>query len=163
MDGTWKCIRTINLAWVHLHQTYIRCPTQVGTYATPHTTVRREHQVRSWQWFQTGIIMHSPGWTHVTRTGHIRVLDLSVHEEHIMHLNASPVRIVEIRMETSKESNLHALCEIISLGWPENRAHCQTHLMPFWNFRDELSVEDGLIWYWKVNALSCQSPYMPQH
>ena len=48
-------------------------------------------------------------------------------------------------METSKYSTLHVLCEIISIGWPENRAHCPTHLMPFWNVRDELSVEDGLI------------------
>ena len=77
-------------------------------------------------------------------TGPIRGLDLSLHEVH-MHLNTSPTRIVEIRMETSKDSTLHTLCEIISLGWPENRAHCPTHLMPFWNFRDELSVEDGLI------------------
>ena len=77
-------------------------------------------------------------------TGPIRCLDLSVHELH-MHLNASPTRIVEIRMETSKDSTLHALCEIISIGWLENRAHCPTHLMPFWNVRDELSVEDGLI------------------
>ena len=55
-------------------------------------------------------------------TGPIRGLDLSVHEVH-MHLNASRTRTVEIRMETSKGSPLHALCEIISLGWPENRAH----------------------------------------
>ena len=48
-------------------------------------------------------------------------------------------------METSKDSTLHALCEIISVGWPENRAHCPAQLMPFWNFRDELSVDDGLI------------------
>ena len=48
-------------------------------------------------------------------------------------------------METSKDSTLHALCEIISLGWPENKAHCPAHLMSFWNGRDELSVEDGLI------------------
>ena len=77
-------------------------------------------------------------------TGPIRGLDLSVHEVH-MHLNASPTRIVEIRVETSKDSTLHALCEIISLGWPKNRAHCPTHLTPFWNFRDELSIEDGLV------------------
>ena len=77
-------------------------------------------------------------------SGPIRGLDLSVREVH-MHLNASPTRIVEIRMETSKDSTLHALCEIISLGCPENIAHCPTHVMPFWNFRDELSVEDGLI------------------
>ena len=77
-------------------------------------------------------------------TGSIRGLDLSVHEVH-MYLNASPTLIVEIRMGTSKDSTLHALCEIISLGWPENSAHCPTHSMPFWYFRDELSVEDGLI------------------
>ena len=47
-------------------------------------------------------------------------------------------------MDTSKDSTLHALCEIISLGWPENRAHFPAHLMPFWNFRVELSIEDGL-------------------
>ena len=52
-------------------------------------------------------------------TGAIRGFDLSVHEIH-MHLHASPIRIVEICMETSKDSTLHALCEIISLGWPEN-------------------------------------------
>ena len=39
---------------------------------------------------------------------------MSMHEVH-MYLNASPTRIVEIRMETSKDSTLHALCEIISL------------------------------------------------
>ena len=60
-----------------------------------------------------------------------------------MHLNASPTRIVEIRMETSKDNILHALCEIISLGWPENRAHCPAQLVPFWNFRYDLSVQDG--------------------
>ena len=93
-------------------------------------------------------------------TGPIRGIDLSVHEVH-MHLNASPTRIVEIRMETSKDSTLHALCDIISLGWPENRAHCPKHLMPFWNFRDELSVEDGLIL--KGQRIFLPKPYTPQH
>ena len=75
-------------------------------------------------------------------TGPIRCLDLSVDEVH-MHLNASPTRIVEIRMETSKDSILHALSEIISLDLPENRAHCPAQLVPFWNFRYDLSVQDG--------------------
>ena len=87
-------------------------------------------------------------------TGHIRGLDLSVREVH-MHLNASPTRIVEIRLETSKYSTLHALCEIISLGWPENTSHSPTHLMPFWNFRDKLSDEDGLV-------LKCQRIFLPK-
>ena len=76
-----------------------------------------------------------------SNTGPILGIDMYVHEVH-MHLNASPIRIVEIRMETSNYSTLHAQCEIISLGWPENIAHCPALSMPFCNFRDELGVED---------------------
>ena len=74
----------------------------------------------------------------------IRGLDLCVHEGQ-MHINASPTRIVEIGIETSKDSTMYAQCEIISLCWPVHRAHFPAHLMPFWNFRGELSVADGLI------------------
>ena len=77
-------------------------------------------------------------------TGPSRGLALSVHEVHML-LNASPTRMVDIRMETSKDSTLHALCEIISPGWPENRAHCRRTLCPSGIFRNELSVEDGLV------------------
>ena len=31
----------------------------------------------------------------------------------------------------------------LSLGWPESRAQCPAHLMPFWDLRDELTVEDA--------------------
>ena len=42
----------------------------------------------------------------------IRGLAMSAHEVHV-HLNASPTLIVETRMETSKDSTLHALCDIL--------------------------------------------------
>ena len=77
-------------------------------------------------------------------TGPIEGIDLSVHETH-MHLNASPARITQIRDETENDGTLHALREIISHGWPESRAQCPVHLMDFWNFRDELNVEDGIV------------------
>ena len=62
----------------------LRCPSQVGTYATPHKTDALARVIPC-------------------NTGPIRGLDLSVYEVH-MHLNASPTRIVEIRMETSYHS-----------------------------------------------------------
>ena len=77
-------------------------------------------------------------------TGPIEGIDLSVHETH-MYLNASPARITQIRDETENDGTLHALREIISHGWPESRAQCPVHLMDFWNFRDELNVEDGIV------------------
>ena len=77
-------------------------------------------------------------------TGPIQGLDLSVHEIHVQ-LNASPACIVKIRHETAKDSTLSALRNIIALDWPDSRAECPAHLLEFWNFRDELSVEDGLV------------------
>ena len=71
-------------------------------------------------------------------------LNISVHEIQL-HLNASPKRLSEIREATTQDSTLCALKDMISSGWPEFRADCPSHLVDFWNFRDELCVEDGLV------------------
>ena len=138
MDDTWKCIRTIKRFYIkHI----FAAPPRLARML-----LRMQQYDVSIKYVPRSVIKLADALSRVNpcNTGHNRGLDLSVHEVH-MHLNASPTSIVEIRMETSKDSTLHALCEIISLGWPENRAHCLAHLMPFWNFRDELSVEDRLI------------------
>ena len=71
-------------------------------------------------------------------------MDIAVHEMH-SHFNASPLRIVQIREKTAKDVELAALREIISTGWPATRSECPTHLHGYWNYRDELGVEDGII------------------
>ena len=45
----------------------------------------------------------------------VQGLDVSVHEVHL-HLNASPMRVSQIREETDKDTTLSALHEIIILG-----------------------------------------------
>lgn len=71
-------------------------------------------------------------------------IDIQVHELHL-HLNANPTRIAEIRNETVKDTNLNSLLAVISHGWPDKRAECPSHLHTYWNYRDELTVADGLI------------------
>ena len=74
----------------------------------------------------------------------VQGLDVSVHEVHL-HLNASPTRVSQIREETDKDTTLSALREIIMHGWPEKRSDCPAYLHAYWNYRDELTVADGLV------------------
>ena len=60
-------------------------------------------------------------------------------------LNASPTRITQIREETVKDATLSGLRELIMTGWPETRAECPSHLHGFWNYWDNLAIEDGII------------------
>ena len=74
----------------------------------------------------------------------IEGLDISVHEIH-SQLNASTTRISQIREETARDNTLAALRETIAVGWPQKRADCPEIIHGYWNYRDELGVEDGII------------------
>ncbi len=74
----------------------------------------------------------------------IQGLDVSVHEVNL-HLNASPMRVSQIQAETANDATLSAPREIILHGWPEKRSDCPAYLHVFWNYRDELTVANGLI------------------
>ena len=71
-------------------------------------------------------------------------LDITVHEV-LLNLNVSPTRVPQIQEETTKDTTLSVLSKIITEGWPERRAECPTYLHPYWNYRDELTVSNGLI------------------
>lgn len=74
----------------------------------------------------------------------VQGLDVSVHEIR-QNLNASPTRVRQIQEETAKDPTLSALREVIMGGWPEKRSDCPLHLHAYWNYRDELTVADGLV------------------
>lgn len=51
----------------------------------------------------------------------------------------------EIKRETDKDQIMCDLKKVISEGWPENKNQLQQHLSQYFNYRDELTIEDGLI------------------
>jgi hypothetical protein len=71
-------------------------------------------------------------------------LDVTVHEV-LLSPNVSPTRVPQIQEETMKDTTLSVLCKIISEGWPEKRSECPAYLHPYWNYRDELTVSNGMI------------------
>ena len=53
--------------------------------------------------------------------------------------------MAQIQEETAKDTSLSALREIIMNDWPQKRSDCPTHLLAYWNYRDALTLADGLI------------------
>ena len=69
-------------------------------------------------------------------------LDLKIHD---VYLNASNEKCLSLENEMSKDPMMQALKHQIIKGWPHSRSECSKNLQEFWNYRDELSVLDGLV------------------
>ncbi|XP_048257540.1 uncharacterized protein K02A2.6-like [Haliotis rufescens] len=80
-------------------------------------------------------LSRSPGKTSKTIDLDIRV-DLT---------QFSDKKIQSLKEETSKDATLQALKEIILEGWPERPKQLPAPIRPYWAYRDELSIEDGLL------------------
>ena len=51
----------------------------------------------------------------------------------------------EVLQETLKDKELQSLKHYISTGWPSKRSQIPVFLHPHWNFRDELTIEGGIL------------------
>ena len=50
-----------------------------------------------------------------------------------------------LKSHTDEDTALQHLKTMIINGWPEKCADVPNELLPYWSFRDELSVMDGVI------------------
>ena len=69
-------------------------------------------------------------------------LDVQIHE---VCPQVADTMVREIRGETQKDPELSALKEIVYSGWPSTRKELPTLTKPYWSYRDELTVEDGIL------------------
>ncbi len=54
-------------------------------------------------------------------------------------------RLSQIKDETQKDETMQALCDVIINGWPESKDHLPAQLSDYWSFKEEFSVQDGLV------------------
>ena len=60
-------------------------------------------------------------------------------------LPISDQRLQEIRRDTDKDKTLQILKSVILQGWPAERKDVPVQVTPYFSVRDELSVQDGLV------------------
>ena len=51
----------------------------------------------------------------------------------------------ELKHATSEDIELQALKNVISTGWPQKRSSLSSSLQNYWNYRDELTMENGIL------------------
>lgn len=54
-------------------------------------------------------------------------------------------RLEQLKIATSNDPQLSQIRHYVVHGWPAHRSECAPIAQEFWNYRDELSVEEGLI------------------
>ena len=60
-------------------------------------------------------------------------------------LPISESKLKLIKDETIQDTGLQQLKEVVQKGWPDEKHKCPPHTLPYWNFRDELSVHDNIL------------------
>ena len=86
-------------------------------------------------------------------------LDMRVDEVSFNLINFSQTKQQTLRDETRNCPMLSALSEVIFQGWPEKMRDLPRELRSFWSYRDELGIEDGVIFKGKqVLIPECMRP-----
>ena len=100
--------------------------------------------------YQPGAQMHlsdaiSRLSTHNSNTGStIENLDVSVHAiEELTGFNS--LSVAKIHERTTKDLSMQQLIQHINDGFPDSSAKCPEAIRPFFSFRDELSVYNGIV------------------
>ena len=80
-------------------------------------------------------------------TEDFEVFRLDVEETyHTNHPNFCPDTEANLKRATKQDNSLQSLISIILNGWPDNKKDLPSELYSYWNYRDELTVNDGLIY-----------------
>ena len=109
--------------------------------------------IRAWQYdFKP---QHIPGRNNVISDALSRVTPLSQDipspDMDVIAINFLQYSSIEekerddVLQETNKDKELQSLKHYISTGWPAKRSQIPVSLHPYWNFRDELTVESGIL------------------
>ena len=61
------------------------------------------------------------------------------------HIAVSQERLTEFQLATREDPDMRRLTQVIQAGWPENRGDLPLNLQSYFSFREELSVQNGLI------------------
>ena len=72
-------------------------------------------------------------------------IESPIHQVNIIKANMEEEDVCELQQETASDPELQAVAKAISNGWPT--LHKQTHpiLHDYWNYRDELSINNGIL------------------
>ena len=61
------------------------------------------------------------------------------------HLPITTETLQQFRMVTAQDTDLQALMKIVLISWPNHKRDLPPEVQPYFNSRDELTIQDGLL------------------
>ena len=58
----------------------------------------------------------------------------------------SPTKLQQIKEATAADETLHTLKNTVLVGWPIERSSVPLNIIQYWNYRDEITAIDGLLY-----------------
>jgi transposase InsO family protein len=91
--------------------------------------------------------------THTDKTNqdHIFTITRSYIEQELENINVvqglpiSNERLNQIKEETARDPNMQELMSVVKDGWPDSRSELSTSIEAYFNYRDEIVTQSGLI------------------
>ena len=85
-----------------------------------------------------------------------KVKDIDVIPVHHITQSApvNKARLQELRLATQSDMTLCSLTKTVHEGWPQSKKDCPEQLLDFWSFRQEISEEDGLLYFSPAELLN---------
>ena len=71
-------------------------------------------------------------------------LDTHVHTV-LQQVPISEQKFENIRKESLTDYQFQCIAKVMEKGWPSERGKCPKNILEFWNHRDEMSCEDGIL------------------
>ena len=62
-----------------------------------------------------------------------------------IHFISTPIDLAAVKFSTAQDHTMNLLKNTVFNGWPPYRKLCPQELWEFWNFRCDLTLEDGLV------------------
>ena len=72
-------------------------------------------------------------------------IELPIHQVNIIKATMEEEDVHELQQETASDPELQAMAKAISNGWPTLRKQAHPILHDYWNYRDELSIDNGIL------------------
>ena len=63
----------------------------------------------------------------------------------VQYLPISDSKVLEVAKESTKDEEILALQKVIQDGWPKTIFQCNKYTKEYWNFREELSLDKGVV------------------
>ena len=72
-------------------------------------------------------------------------IEVPIHQVNIVKATMEEEDVHELQRETASNPELQAVAKAISNGWPTLRKQVHPILHDYWNYRDELSIDSGIL------------------